>query len=232
MSFNRTLVFTQEPLPDATPPPPIVREDGYEISMDEDLLNIKVDRTQNKTNTDTDQIAAKTSDYTVITDMSSNEVKKDLNSVDKRDNESKQDPSFDDHTKNNIKTSANNPIQVNSETEKDTPETDTTHIQTKIDIKQSSKGTVDTNQTNTGIDANGNNSQAENAFLPSMKDAFLGNVPYLIEGSEYHGLDGRYMAVDRNADTVLGDDKAEGAAAGASEAEKAEDNVPHMCVYT
>ena len=211
-----------------------MREDGYEISIDEALLNIEVDRTDNKTNEEAGQTAAKTSDDNAAMDTKNNDVNKKVNALNQRDNETKQDPSFADQTNAKTKNRTNKPIQVNNETGKDTPETDRAHIETKSDVKETRTGTVDGYQTNTVANGNNKDSQAEDAFLPSMKDAFLGDVPYLIEGSEYPGLDGRYMAVDRNSDTVHGDEEGidESAAAGASEAVKTEENVPNTCVHT
>ena len=185
MLFEPVYTLAQEPLPDTTPPPPLVREDGYEIYMDKTVLDASppplpktkdargVDQTDNKTDKDTQE-----------TDQTDNETKKATDETDQTNNESKQDKIEADQTVTETKD------QTDIETKEDTSET----AQNKTETKKAPSDDDQTNRT----EGKDENVPAEDAVAPRMRDEFLGNLPYLIEGSEYHGLDGRYVAVDPN----------------------------------
>ena len=115
---------------------------------------------------------AEAKDNTSDIGQQTSETKKETREADTSPTDSKQNTSEVNPAHTETKDNINGAEQIISETKKDAPKAD-----------QRSE--------------DGENSRAEDAFLPTMEDRFFGDIPYLIEGSEYHGLDGRYVAVFR-----------------------------------
>ena len=203
MFVEPALIHTQEPLPDATPPPPLVREDGYEIHMDKTVLDSSSEQTSK---TAVHRNKEVTGEQTGQNDMDTNNV---TASVD----------------------------QTNSETKKDTSQvgqidnTESTNTASDVapTVPETKKDTIEVDQTNF-VSADGEENHAGDAMLPNMIDAFPGDVPYLVINSEYHGLDGRYVAVQhRSADEEAAESTAEDVTASASKTGYEED-VLDTCV--
>ena len=165
-----------------------------------------VDQKNVETKKDTAEAAltnAEAKDNTSDIGQQTTETKKEIREADTSPTDSKQNTSEVNPAHTETKNNINGAEKIISETKKDAPKAD-----------QRSE--------------DGENSRAEDAFLPTMEDRFFGDVPYLIEGSEYHGLDGRYVAVFRQH--ALPDEGAETTAGTASETAKADKDVHQMYV--
>ena len=203
MFVEPALIPTQKPLPGGTPPPPLVREDGYEIHMDKTVLDSSseqtsktaVDRNKKVTGKQTGQNDIDTNNVTASVDQTNSDTKKDTSQVNQIDN------------------------------------TESTNTASDVapTVPETKKDTIEVDQTNYIVSVDGEENRAGDAILPNMMDAFPGDVPYLVINSEYHGLDGRYVAVKGSADEEAAESTAEDVTATASKTAYEED-VLDTCV--